>query len=303
MQQRRTDLALESRQLWTEENGSELPGVVEERSVQEGFPVTTVRVLTEEAADKICKPVGCYVTVELGRFLRREDDAFSAGARVVADALRGLLPEEPGSVLVVGLGNPAITPDAVGRRVVECTLVTRHLRRQHPESFGGFGDVSALEPGVLGTTGIESVSVVEAVAREIRPDLVVAVDALASRSVDRVCRTVQIADSGIVPGSGVGNARRELSLATLGVPVIAIGVPTVVDAATLALDLLEEVGLNSSEDALRPFEEELRRQCSMIVTPKDIDANVRDISRLIGYGLDLAFHPGLTVEDVDMFLG
>ncbi len=137
---------------------------------------------------------------------------------------------------------------------------------------------------------------VEAVVREARPDAVIAVDALASRSADRVCRTVQITDSGIVPGSGVGNARRELSRATLGIPVVALGVPTVVDAATLVLDLTRDAGVELDGESLR-------RQCPMIVTPREIDSNVNDISRLIGYGINLALHQGLTVEDVDLFLG
>ncbi len=296
MTHRRSDLALESRQLWVEENGSDLNGLSETQSVELGFPVTTVHVLTDEASKQLGKPVGGYVTVELGRFLRREDDAFESGARVVADQLRSLLPDGFGSVLVVGLGNPLITPDAVGHETVKNTLVTRHLRQQMSDIFGGFGDVAAIEPGVLGSTGIESVSIVDAVVREVKPSVVIAVDALASRSVDRVCRTIQISDTGIVPGSGVGNARKELSRNTLGVPVLALGVPTVVDAATLAIDLAAQSGKELDEDILR-------RQCSMIVTPKDIDSNVRNISRLIGYGLNLALHQGLTVEDIDLFIG
>ncbi len=296
MMRRRSDLALESRQIWVEENGSYPDGLSEERSCEMGFPVTLVHVLTREASDKLGKPVGRYVTVELGRFLRREDDAFKSGAAVVARQLRSLLPDGFGSVLVVGLGNPSITPDAVGHETLVNTLVTRHLRSKAGDNFAGFGDVAAIEPGVIGLTGIESVSIVEAVVRQVEPSVVIAVDALASRSVDRVCRTIQISDSGIVPGSGVGNARRELSSGTLGVPVLAIGVPTVVDAATLTIDLAARSGVDLDEDTLR-------RHCSMIVTPKDIDSDVRNISRLIGYGLNLAIHEGLSIEDIDLFLG
>lgn len=297
MLSRRTDLAAEARRIWSEENLREIEGVEERSEDRSGFRVTDVRITGPEAARELGKPLGRYVTLELGRFLRREDESFEDGVRVLADMIRELAGSPGGTTLVVGLGNPAITPDAVGHLVVKNTLVTRHLRRQMPEAFAGFGDVAALEPGVLGTTGVESAQVVGAIVDAISPALVVAVDALASRSMDRVCRTVQISDTGIVPGSGVGNARGELSRQTLGVPVIALGVPTVVDAATLALDMAREAGVELEANALR------EHSGKMIVTPREIDSNVTNISRLMGYGLDLALHPGLEVRDVDMFLG
>lgn len=296
MLSRRSDLALEAKRIWSEDNLSDLEGASEETRTEKGFEVVTVHITDDRAAAELCKPKGRYVTVELGRFLRREDDAFSDGAQVIAGVLRELLGEGV-STLVVGLGNPAITPDALGHLTVRNILVTRHLREQSPDTFGAFGSVAAVEPGVLGTTGVESADLVEAVVRKIRPDAVIAVDALASRSAGRVCTTVQISDTGIVPGSGVGNARSALSRETLGVPVIALGVPTVVDAATLALDLAREAGSELDGEELR------RRSGGMIVTPREIDANVANISRLIGYGIDLAMHPGLTVEDIDLFLG
>ena len=297
MLSRRSDLAMEARRIWNEDNLAELEGAEEKTETRQGFPVTSVRIFGDRAAEELCKPKGRYVTVELGRFLRREDDSFEAGAQVIAQLLRELLGQVEGGILVAGLGNPAITPDAVGHLVVASTLVTRHLKRQMGETFAQFGDLSALEPGVLGTTGVESVDVVGALVREIRPAALIAVDALASRSVERVCRTVQIADSGIVPGSGVGNARGALSRASLGIPVIALGVPTVVDAATLTLDVARQAGVELDTQALR------ERSGGMIVTPREIDAQVRNISRLMAYGINLAVHPGLTVSDVDMFLG
>ena len=311
MLSRRSDLAMEARRIWNEDNLAELEGAEEKTETRQGFPVTSVRIFGDRAAEELCKPKGRYVTVELGRFLRREDDSFEAGAQVIAQLLRELLGQVEGGILVAGLGNPAITPDAVGHLVVASTLVTRHLKRQMGETFAQFGDLSALEPGglgttgvesvdvvgVLGTTGVESVDVVGALVREIRPAALIAVDALASRSVERVCRTVQIADSGIVPGSGVGNARGALSRASLGIPVIALGVPTVVDAATLTLDVARQAGVELDAQALR------ERSGGMIVTPREIDAQVRNISRLMAYGINLAVHPGLTVSDVDMFLG
>ena len=278
MQFIRTDLAMEAREAWSRENAGELDGVRTERQVWEGFKITTVAIESQEAAEKLCKPIGRYVTLELGRLLRREDDAFADGAAALAKvitSLREALGNSGGTVLVVGLGNPGITPDSVGHVAARNTLVTRHLVGAMPQRFQGLAPVAVLEPGVLGTTGVESVDIVRAVAREISPSLVIAVDALASGSTERVCRTVQATDAGIVPGSGVGNARRALDSRLLGVPVIALGVPTVVDATTLASDIARTAGVELEGPMLE-------RQRGMIVTPKDIDSNVADISRLIG---------------------
>ena len=237
MLKRRTDLAVEATQLWQEQAGetTQLRGVQARDSVREGYPVTTVRILDESGAQALGKPVGTYMTLELDGLARREEDAFRRAARALAAELRGLLDLKEGdAVLVVGLGNRAITPDAIGPKAADHTLVTRHLVERVPEHFGAFRPVAALAAGVLGTTGMESGELVPAVVEKTRPACVLAVDALASRSLRRVCRTVQLSDTGIVPGSGVGNHRAALNRETLGVPVIAIGVPTVVDAATLA---------------------------------------------------------------------
>lgn len=298
--ERRTDLALEARELYHErENTPDLPeGVEEEHFTAAGFPVTRVRVTNENGSKMLCKPIGSYTTIELDRLLRREDRAFSDCAGVIATELRELCHLGEGdSVLVAGLGNSSITPDAVGHIAVQYTIVTRHLKDTYPGEFAHFRAVSAVEPGVLGTTGIESADLVASVVQKVRPAAVIAVDALASRRLSRVCRTVQLTNTGISPGSGVGNSRRELSSATLGIPVIAVGVPTVVDAATLAADLAETAGTALDEEALR------RESGGMIVTPRDIDTSVNDISRLVAYAINLAFHDGLTVEDVDMFVG
>ncbi|MCF2676770.1 GPR endopeptidase, partial [Pseudoflavonifractor phocaeensis] len=224
---------------------------------------------------------------------RREEDAFGRGARAVAGVLRELMgPEgEKGGALVVGLGNRAITPDAIGPKVHEYTLVTRHLVEGVPEHFGSFRPVASLAAGVLGTTGMESGELVQAVCRSLKPAWVIAVDALASRSLERLCRTVQISDTGIVPGSGVGNHRFALDEKTLGVPVLAVGVPTVVYGATLAADLL-------GRDDLPP----LGRGGELLVTPKDIDSQVGDLSKVIAYGINLALQPGLEMKDLDLLL-
>lgn len=290
----RTDLAVEARALCAEDTA--LPGVRATERECRGFHITTVEVLDREGERALGKPVGKYVTLELDGLVRREENAFSEAAELLAEELRAFSDESgAGSCLVVGLGNREITPDAIGPDTVEYIIVTRHLKEKLPEDFACFRPVSAVCSGVLGTTGIESSDLVRAVTEKIRPAAVFAVDALASRSPERLCRTVQIADTGIVPGSGVGNARQALNRETLGVPVIAIGVPTVVDAATLTLDL-------ASRSGAFPDPASFGDVGSMIVTPRDIDKSVRDIAKLIGYGLNLAFHDGLTIADIDMLL-
>ena len=300
MLQRRTDLALEARELQqSAEKTTELEGVKATEQEREGYPVTRVEVLNEAGEKAIGKPVGNYITVDLSALVRREEGAFPRAAKALAAELSSLLKDIPpkAPALVVGLGNRAITPDAVGPGAADHTLVTRHLVEQTPEHFGAFRSVAALAAGVLGTTGVESGDLVKAVADKIKPACIIAVDALASRSLKRVCTTVQIADTGIIPGSGVGNHRAPLNQRTLGVPVIAVGVPTVVDGATLALDILEEAGkADLDPQALSGAGGDL------MVTPRDIDQRSADMAKVIGYGINLALQSGLTVEDVEMFL-
>ncbi len=287
----RTDLAMEAAQLWRETQGrADGPeGVDTAEEEWEGFPATRVTVRTPEGARAVGKPEGTYLTLFLNGLLRREDGAFPRGAAAIARGIRELLPPtgEKSCALVIGLGNRAITPDAVGPKAADHVLATRHLKG---ESLP-LRPVAVLSAGVLGTTGLESGEVTAAVAAKIRPGVVLAVDALAARSLDRLCTTVQIADTGITPGSGVGNRRRALNEETLGVKVIAIGVPTVVDGDTLAHDLC-----HGSAPEERPTGE------GLMVTPKDIDMHVADLAKVIGYGIDLALQPGLTVEDLDMLL-
>ena len=292
----RTDLALEAWEALGEGAGA-LAGAKAERRQSRGFQVTDVLIESPEASEKLCKPIGRYVTLELDRLLRREDDAFSDCAQALSEILRelwgGLLPEG-GAVLVAALGNPSVTPDSVGHAAAGSVLVTRHLAGKG--GYSQFRPVALIEPGVLGTTGVESVDVIRAVAQVAEPDLVIAIDALASGSMDRLCRTVQASDTGITPGSGVGNARKALDRDFLGVPVVAVGVPTVVDAASLALDIARSAGAELPEELLS-------RQRGLIVTPNDIDSLVADIGRLIGYGLNLALQPGLSFDDIDLFIG
>ena len=301
MQGIRTDLAAEARDLWRETAGETgaLPGVEAGTETENGLSVETIRILDERGERALGKPRGTYITLELDPVLRREPGAFQRGVGVIASRLRVLLGLKAGeSVLVAGLGNRAMTPDVLGPLTLGHVLATRHLVASLPETFGGFRPVSLLETGVLGTTGLESSEVIRAVTQRLRPGAVVAVDALASRRLDRVCRTLQLADTGIAPGSGVGNARPELSRGSLGVPVVAMGIPTVVDAATLAADLTARSGLGE-----RPAEDFASAGAGLMVTPREIDARMQELSRLLGYGLNLALQDGLTLEDVTALLG
>ena len=222
--------------------------------------------------------------------------ATANNAKIIDDAIADDFPISPQSkkiymiALVVGLGNRAMTPDVIGPRAADHVPATRHLKGC--AAFGALADVSVLTPGVLGTTGLEAAELVRGAVETVRPDLVVAVDALASQSLGRVCTTVQLTDAGIVPGSGVGNHRRALTRETLGVPVFAVGVPTVVDAATLALDLLDEAGADLPDPAA------LRGQGSVMVTPRDIDARAGQLARVVGFGVGLALQPSLSLDEL-----
>ena len=199
----------------------------------------------------------------------------------------------------MGLGNEAITPDALGPQAVKMVLATRHIQGEFARAAGldDLRPTAVMAPGVLGNTGVESGEMAEGVIAVVKPAAVVAVVALAARSLSRLGCTVQLSDTGIAPGSGVGNNRRELNRDTLGIPVIAVGVPTVVDAATLTCDVLAEAGKGELNPAALQGAGD-----GLIVTPKDIDTQVHDLAKVIGYGINLALHTGLTIEDVELFL-
>ena len=296
MFQKRTDLALEARELWQEsaQRTSRLSGVKAVKTRQEGYPVTRVDILDQRGEEALGKPVGSYLTIDLTTFWQRKADFFERAVRVVGGQLKALLPAE-GSALVIGLGNAAMTPDAVGPLALDSVLITRHLIAAMPRQFAGFRPVAVQRTGVLGTTGVESAEAVRGMVEQVKPGLVIAVDALASRRMGRVCATVQLSDTGIVPGSGVGNHRAALNAETLGVPVIALGVPTVVDAATLAADLLEESGVEQVD------EDKLRENGTFMVTTRDIDQQVRDLAKVVGYGINWALQD-LEIEEINALL-
>lgn len=274
----RTDLAMEAKELWEKsaERTSALPGVKAEEKTENGYVITRVDILDEEGAAALGKPVGSYRTVDLSPAFADWSGSFPALAALLGRQLRALLPEE-GSVFAAGLGNRRLTPDAVGPLTVEGLLITRHLAAVLP----GFRPLSAAAAGVLGTTGLESGEWVRALAERSGAEAVIVIDALAARERSRLCAAVQLSDTGIIPGSGVGNARMALSRESLGLPVIAIGVPTVADGRIFAAD-------GAEQDDTPGF----------FVTPRDVDERVRRISRLLAYAINLSLQPDLGVEEI-----
>ena len=290
----RTDLAVEA--IENHKTAAALPHVRQSDRTLEGFAVHEVRILSEDAAREIGKPQGRYLTLELDALIRREEDAFPRACKALSTLLRELLQHpNDGPVLIAGLGNRMITPDAIGPQTADHVIATRHLVAQSPAIFADWRPVSALAPGVLGQTGVETGEVICGVLDRVRPAAVIAVDALAAGRLSRLLRTVQLADTGITPGAGVGNARAALNEETLGVPVIAVGVPTVVDGATLAHEISSQLGQPACEaldDLSQP----------VMITTRDIDREVADISRMIGYAVNMALHPHLSVADIDLYL-
>ncbi|MBQ8513838.1 MAG: GPR endopeptidase [Ruminococcus sp.] len=279
----RTDLALE--RMGSNQTGG-LPGI---HSTIRGdaFRITDIRIDDDKSGERIGKPAGRYLTLETAA-LSRFSDRYQDMAEEFAAELSAFLPEE-GTVLVVGLGNRAITPDALGPRTAGKVLATRHLKSELMEGEADFltslRPVSVLTSGVLGQTGMETAEIVSAVCRKIEPSAVVAVDALACADLERLGTTIQMCDSGICPGSGVNNRRKELSRRTLGAPVIAVGVPTVVDLHTVV-----EGFTGQSVPAGRP---------NLMVTPRDIDRLIDHAAGMISCGINLALHPELTFADAE----
>lgn len=309
----RTDLALEQKERFESDN-VEVQGVVltEDYDEEREIRTTTVKIETEKGAKIMGKPVGTYITVEAPNMAVPDEDYHREISQDLASFIRGMLPKKQGDyqALVVGLGNRQVTPDALGPYVVDNLNITRHIIREYGKYAMGeehVESVSAIVPGVMGQTGMETVEIIRGVVAETKPDFIIAVDALAARNSRRLNRTIQIADTGINPGSGVGNHRNGITEDTVGIPVIAIGVPTVVDAATIVNDTMENLihALESSE-ALRGVglvmqgysageKYELVKELiaphlnGMFVTPKDIDETVKRISYTISEALNILF--------------
>ena len=298
----RTDLAMESFQSAGQEH---LPGVKINRWDQMGVDITEVLVQDEHAAAELGKPRGAYLTLECPALRRRDVEARLAMANLLGEELGRLVHASAASpVLVVGLGNRDVTPDSLGPLAIDRVLVTRHMFREIPEyTDQRLRSVCAIAPGVLGVTGIETLEMVQSLVRTLQPGSVVCVDSLAARATSRICAAVQLTDTGIQPGSGVGNHRRALTKESLGVDVLSLGMPTVIYAATLARDAMELLapqGLQENDAAFNSFERELNgtELGEMIVTPREIDALVADAAEVIAAGINKALQPALSDEEL-----
>ncbi|MBQ8540836.1 MAG: GPR endopeptidase [Clostridia bacterium] len=297
----RTDLAVEAASM----KGEKVGGIESFSEEDNGIKIERIRITDDSAARAVGKPMGNYITITAKDLSENSREEYEKACLCVAKELKSILNiEESASVLVIGLGNEQITADSIGPESVKRLLVTRHIKELMPDEIDeSVRSVSALAPSVMAFTGIETSCIVKGVIEKTKPDLVIAIDALASRSMSRLGKTIQIADTGINPGSGVGNNRKELSEKTLGVRVIALGVPMVVDAVTVALDALDATG--SSEDEKRVFFEAYRRMeplgADMVVTPKDVDSLAKRSSMIIANGINLALQSALGEEDIDRY--
>lgn len=319
----RTDLAVEAKEIYEKENNKHMPGVSLTSRTKDEIKITTVNVQTEQGELVMKKPKGIYVTIDMPKHSHYDSDIMDSLSEVVAEELTKLINiDESMTALVVGLGNWNVTPDALGPKVVSKTMITRHLKQLIPDSIDeGIRPVCALAPGVLGLTGIETSEIIKGVVDKIKPNLIICIDALASRKIERVNSTIQLGTTGISPGSGVGNRRMELSEKTLGIPVIAMGVPTVVDAATIANDtidfVLDEMIEASKKNGefykmLKSIDKSERQNMieeiltpsvgNLMVTPKEVDTVIDSLSKIIANGINIALQPALTVEDINRYI-
>lgn len=279
------------------------------------IPVSKIKIVSENASRLTGKPIGNYATVFFeGAF--SDDDLFQEAVEQTARVLRGFL-KNAKTVLAIGLGNAEMTADALGPKVIDRLIVSRHLKDQLPQLYQelSLGELSALRPGVLGQTGIETAELIRAAAQTVSPQAIVVFDALASRRVKRLCATIQISDTGITPGSGVGNHRSRIDQSSMGIPVISVGVPTVVDAATLTADAMEKIRDKMGDEAKKETREwtedegqRLREalggyENNLVVTPQDIDALIDRTAKLLSEAMNLSVHKGLDRAQIDALTG
>src|SRR3712207_1371836 len=319
----RTDLAVEAKEIYEEENGKSIQGVEFDEDFESGVKLTDVRILDENGEKSMGKPIGRYITLELPELVNYDKDIMEDVSKVFANKLSSMINiDKSMTTLVVGLGNWNVTPDALGPKVISKLMITRHLRELVPDKIDeNIRPVCALSPGVLGITGIETGEIIKAVVDKIKPNLIICIDALASRSTEKVNKTIQIGNTGISPGSGIGNKRMEISEKTLGIPVIAIGVPTVVHAVTLAndsIDLAIDAFINQSNKGSEFFKmlnsiDKAEKQSllneilypyigDMFVTPKEIDMIIDVLSKIIAGGINISLQPALELEDINKYL-
>lgn len=319
----RTDLAIEAKEDYSKAHEGEIDGVIVDEDVIDDTKVTKVTIKNENGAKVLGKPVGNYITIDIPDYTVYDGEIMENVSEVVGKTMKALINmTQDKTALVVGLGNWKVTPDALGPKVVEKIMVTRHLKDVMPEAIDdSIIPVCAISPGVLGITGIETGDVIKALVEKIKPDLVVCVDALASRRIDRVNRTIQISDTGISPGAGVGNHRMKINEETLGIKVVAVGVPTVVDAATIAndsIDLVMDEFINKSEKgsdfynmikSIDKNEKEILIKellnphvGDLMVTPKEVDLVIDSLSKIIANGINISLQPNLDMDDINKFM-
>ncbi|HHY04720.1 MAG TPA: GPR endopeptidase [Thermoanaerobacterales bacterium] len=318
----RTDLAIEARELTGKK---EIPGVVIDTEKTEEMTITRVKIENEQGSEAMGKPLGYYVTLEIPHLKDKDPELAEEVSKNLADELNKVtdIPIDA-TVLVIGLGNWNVTPDSLGPKVIEKLIITRHLVDFMPERFSsenGIRPVCAVSPGVLGITGIETGEIIKGLVEKVKPNLIIAIDALAARSMERISTTIQISDTGVYPGSGIGNKRMGITKDTLKVPVVAMGVPTVVDAATMANDTLDMLIGQFIRQAQKGSEfykvlEELDKEekyqliCEvmspfvgqLVVTPKEIDSLIDNTARVLAGGINLALHPGIEYDEVSTFI-
>ncbi|SHJ75902.1 GPR endopeptidase [Tepidibacter formicigenes] len=310
----RTDLAIEAREMYSEDKNVEIPGVKVDREENENYTVTRIEILDDKGKEIMGKEKGIYVTIESNLLTFDDEESRNSIINALMEELTKILGKDKNKrTLIIGLGNWNITSDALGPKTISKVLVTRHLFKTYNKEYDDdLSEVAALSPGVMGLTGIETSETVKSLVDMINPDGVIAIDALASRKLERVNSTIQISTAGISPGAGIGNIRKALNKEYLKVPVIAIGVPTVVDAATLTSDIIDmtlDNLINESEkgkefynmlkslkqeekyhlikDILEPYDK------NVIVTPKDIDEIIDNLSIIISGALNKSLHPGI----------
>ena len=305
----RTDLALERRDIYQKINKiHQIDGIEStEEEKNENLRVTRVRIINENGEKSIGKPIGNYITIDIKKLKIAGEEEIQKTSETLSEELKKLINKhtnKQGEILVVGLGNIYVTPDALGPKVINEIDVTRHIIKYLPQYIDeGTRPVSAISPGVLGTTGIETVEILKGIVDNIKPKLLIVIDALASRSIERISSSIQISDTGIVPGAGVGNTRQEISQRTLNIPVIAIGIPTVVELATLVsdgidifIDRLQDKAKSNDylnklqqEDKYEEVKEALNvGEYNMIVTPKEIDELIENMKNIVARGINFA---------------
>lgn len=323
----RTDLAIEAKEIYAKKNKKNtIDGVIVQSSQEDDVKVTRVDIKNDDGERNLNKPKGTYITLDIPKLTNYEPEDIDRVGKILGKEITEIVKKtnftENMTALVVGLGNWNITPDALGPKVISKLMITRHLKEYIPDSIDeGIRPVCGIAPGVLGITGMETGEIIKGIVDRIKPNLIICIDALASRKMERVNSTIQIGNTGISPGSGIGNKRMEISEKTLGIPVIAIGVPTVVDAATMANDtidlVIEEMTdaatkgsgfYNMLKDIDKSEKEKMIHEIldpyigNLMVTPKEVDMVIEILSKVISTGINVSLQPELELKEINKYI-